>query len=158
MPLLRPVDRSNNGCCAKKAIECDQNRFWIMHMQRGYFFSVPLGSLQSTRLTPGLKGLIKMNGHTQGGGVQLVQEIQFCVLLPSGCQGQVLSWGYDARPRRVGTVSRLASKHNLFSIQIQNNSQQQKTKATMFPLQGCKIKEIQHQHTTKEARIYKRKS
>src|SRR6476660_5456667 len=83
-----------------------------------------------------------MNGHTQGGGVQLVQEIQFCVLLPSGCQGQVLSWGYDARPRRVGTMTRLASKHNLFSIQIQNNSQQQKTKATMFPLQGCKVKEI----------------
>ena len=85
-------------------------------------------------------------------------KTQFYVLLPSGCQGQVLGWGCDARPRRVGTVSRLASKHNLFSIQIQNNSQQQKTKATMFPLQGCKIKEIQHQHTTKEGRIYKRRS
>ena len=45
-------------------------------------------------------GLNKMNDHTQGGGVQIVKLIQFYVLLPNGCQGQVLSWGYQARPRK----------------------------------------------------------
>ena len=34
-------------------------------------------------------GLNKMNDYTQGGGVQNVKLIQFYVLLPSGCQGQV---------------------------------------------------------------------
>ena len=29
----------------------------------------------------------KMNGHTQGGGVQDVIQVQFKVLLPNGCQG-----------------------------------------------------------------------
>ena len=63
-----------------------------MHMQRGYFFSVPKGLFRVQGYHLVLKGLSKKNGHTQGGGVQLV-SIQFYVLLPSGCQGQVFKLG-----------------------------------------------------------------
>ena len=40
-----------------------------------------------------------MNDHTQGGGVQDVIQIQFKVLLPSGCQGQ------GANKNQRGTVN-----------------------------------------------------
>jgi hypothetical protein len=102
MPLLRPVDHSNNGCCTKKGNRV-QTKKWSSHAKR-------LLLLCSLRVSSEYKvntwfesSLIKMNDHTQGGGVQIDKLIQIYVLLPSGCQGQVLCWGYDARSKRVGT-------------------------------------------------------
>ena len=89
MPLLRPVNRSNNGCCAKKG-----NRMWPKRRSLDHAHAMatsslfPKGLLRVQDYHQVLKGLIKMNGHTQGGGVQVVNQDQFKVLLPSGCQGQ----------------------------------------------------------------------